>query len=149
MDTSASEAVRPGAVETAKFYLSGFPDFVAYFALALIFAAVFTVVYSRITPHHEFKLIREGNMAAVPALLGALLGFALPMRAAMGGAASLVDFGLWSLIAAVVQIGAYYVARMAMPDLSERIGHGEMAAGAWLGGVAVVVGVLNAAAMTY
>lgn len=149
MEAATVEAIRPGAVETAKFYLSGFPDFVAYFGLALLFAAAFTAIYSRITPHHEFALIRAGNMAAVPALLGALLGFALPMRAAMGGAASLVDFGLWSLIAAAVQIGAYFVARMAMPDLSERISRGEMAAGSWLGGAAVVVGVLNAAAMTY
>ncbi|GLK55941.1 putative membrane protein [Methylopila capsulata] len=140
---------RPNALVVARHYLSGFPEFAAYFALAIVLAGLFLMAYSRITPHHEFRLVRAGNMAAVPALLGALLGFALPMKAAMGGAASLADFALWSVIAAVVQIGAYGAARAVMPDVSIRISNGEMAAGAWLGGVSVVVGVLNAAAMTY
>jgi putative membrane protein len=138
-----------GTADILRGYLSGFPDFAAYLSLSLAFATIFVVTYSRLTPHHEFKLIRDGNTAAVPALLGALLGFALPMRAAMGGAASIVDFGLWSLIAAVVQICAFFLARFAMPELSERITRDELAAGIWLGGVSVLVGVLNASAMTY
>lgn len=138
-----------GVIGAARSYLAGFPDFAAYFALALLIGALFVALYSRLTPHHEFRLIREGNPAAVPALLGAMLGFALPMSAAMGGAASRADFALWSMIAAAVQVGAYWAARAAMPDVSERITRGDLTAGVWLGGMAVTIGVLNAAAMTY
>lgn len=149
MEQADAAQTPPGVLDVLRSYLAGFPDFVSYFALALMFGAIFAAAYSRMTPHHEFRLIREGNAAAIPALLGALAGFALPMRAAMGGAASLVDFALWSLIAAAAQIGAYWIARRAMPDLSDRITRGEVAAGVWLGGISVVVGMLNAAAMTY
>ncbi len=129
-------------------YLAGFPAFLGYFSLSLILVAAFITAYSATTPHHEFQLVRAGNGAAVLALLGALVGFALPMRAAMGGSLNLVDFFIWALIAAAAQIIAYFGARMIMPDVSERIARGEMAAGTWLGGTAVVVGILNAAAMT-
>lgn len=130
-------------------YLGGFPAFACYFALALAFAAAFLAVYSRVTPHHEFRLVREGNPAAVPALLGALIGFALPVKAAMGGSLNLVDFAIWAVIAAAVQVLGLVLARRVMPDLSERISRGEVAAGLWLGGVAVFVGIINSAAMTY
>ncbi|GGF75886.1 DUF350 domain-containing protein [Azorhizobium oxalatiphilum] len=131
-----------------RIYLSGFPAFVGYFSLSLLLIGAFIAAYSAITPHHEFRLVRAGNGAAVFALLGALVGFALPLRAAMAGSLNLVDFFIWALIAAAAQVIAYFGARMAMPDVSARITSGDVAAGAWLGGVAVVVGMLNAAAMT-
>jgi putative membrane protein len=132
-----------------QFYLSGLPAFVGYFALAMVMTIVFMVVYSQVTPHHEFRLVRSGNPAAVPALLGALIGFALPMNSAMSGSLSVLDFALWGLVAAVAQIVAYFVARMVMPEVSLRISAGEVSAGFWLGGVAVTVGLLNAGAMSY
>ncbi len=39
---------------------------------------VVPVLYTLITPHKEFALIREGNTAAAVALGGSLVGFALP-----------------------------------------------------------------------
>lgn len=136
-------------MDTVQFYLGGLPAFAGYFALALAFAAIFMAIYSRVTPHHEFRLVREGNAAAVPALLGALIGFALPMKAAMDGSQNLFDFAIWAVIAALAQIIAYLFARLVMPGVSERISKGETAAGLWLGGVAVFVGIINSAAMTY
>jgi len=130
-------------------YLGGLPAFLTYFAVALAFLVAFGAVYSRITPHHEFTLIRQGNAAAVPAFLGALLGFALPLASAIAHSVNLVDFVLWALIAMVVQVLAFFVARLAMPDVSHQIMDGRVAAGAWLGGIALVFGVVNAACMTY
>ena len=54
------------------------PHFV-YFALALIVAMLFVVIYIWITPYHEFALIRDGNAAAAISLGGALVGFSLPL----------------------------------------------------------------------
>ena len=78
-----------------------------------------------------------------------LLGFALPVASAVAHAAESVDCIIWSVIALFVQIIAYYVARIPVPDLSERIEAGEMAAAIWLGLASVTAGVLSAASMTW
>ena len=129
-------------------YLAGLPAFVVYFVAGLVLLALFAAVYVQITAHREFSLIREGNPAAVPAFLGALVGFAMPLTAAMRFSVNVLDFVIWALIAAAVQIAAYYVGRALMPSVSERIVKGELAAGAWLGGIALVFGMLNATSMT-
>jgi putative membrane protein len=129
-------------------YLSGLPAFLAYFATAGALVLAFAALYIQITAHREFALIREGNLAAVPAFIGALVGFVLPLTTAMQYSANWFDFVIWAVIAAVVQIAAYFLARALMPDVSRRIVDGEIAGGAWLGGVALVFGMVNAASMT-
>jgi len=137
------------AIGQAHFYLQGLPAFAQYFGLALLFTAIFMAVYPRITSHNEYRLVRAGNLAAVLAFVGALVGFALPMKAAMAGSANLVDFAVWAVIAGIVQVAAYFLARFVMPDVSRRIDAGETVGGVWLGGIAVLVGILNSSAMTY
>lgn len=58
--------------------LSGLLPFIAYFLLAMALLATFIRLYTWLTPHHEFALIRAGNPAAATAFGGALIGFALP-----------------------------------------------------------------------
>lgn len=129
--------------------LAGVPAFLLYFAGGLAFLAVFAFVYTRVTTHDEVRLIRSGNTAAVPALLGALGGFALPLSKAIAQSGFFLDFVVWAALAFVVQIAAYYVARAVMPDATTRIESGDISAGVWVGGVALTLGTLNAASMTY
>jgi putative membrane protein len=129
-------------------YLSGLPAFLAYFATAVVMVALFAVLYVQITAHQEFRLIRQCNLAAVAAFLGAVAGFVLPVIAAMHSSVNLVDFVIWAAIAAVVQIAVYFGARLMMPDVSQRIVAGEVAGGLFLGGMAVIFGMINAASMT-
>ncbi len=129
-------------------YLGGLPAFLVYFVTAVVMAGIFAGLYIQITAHNELTLIREGNIAAVPAFLGALVGFAMPLTTAMRFSVNVVDFVIWGVIAAIVQIAAYYLARFLMPNVSQRIVQAELAAGAWLGGIAVVFGMINAASMT-
>jgi putative membrane protein len=129
-------------------YLAGLPAFVIYFSAGLAIMAVFAVLYVQITAHSEFALIREGNVAAVPAFLGAMVGFAMPLTAAMRFSVNVLDFVIWAVIAAAVQIAAYFLGRAMMPSVSERIVRGEIAAGVWLGGIALVFGMLNSTSMT-
>ena len=63
-------------------------------------------------------------------------------------ALSLIDLVLWGVVAMVVQIVAYFLVRLLMPRVSERIESGEIDAGIWLGAVSLVAGILNAASMT-
>lgn len=130
-------------------YVAGLPAFLAYFGSGVVLLVVFALVYSAITPQREFRLIREGNTAAATAYLGALVGFSLPLASAAANSVSIVDFVIWAVIGAVLQLVAFGVAAMVQKELSKRIDAGEMAAGVWAGGVALVTGMLNAACMTY
>lgn len=130
-------------------YVAGLPLFLAYFGIGTALLALFGFAYTAATPHHEMTLIKGGNGAAVTGFLGAILGFSLPLASAAANSVSILDFILWAVIGGVVQVIAFFVASSTMSDLSGRITRGEMPAGAWAGGVALAVGVLNAACMTY
>ena len=51
-------------LDTALTSLAGLPAFAAYFALAVILLLLFIRIYSWVTPHDEFGLIRANNAAA-------------------------------------------------------------------------------------
>ncbi|WP_309676302.1 DUF350 domain-containing protein [Pseudomonas sp.] len=122
--------------------------FVAYILGAAVLFALFQFIYTRITPHKEFELIRSGNVAAAIALGGALIGFAIPASNVIAYSISLLDFVVWSLIAAVVQLLAFLVTSLVLKGTSERIKKGEIAASVYVAAVAISVGMLNAACMT-
>lgn len=128
--------------------LTGFPAFLVYLATALVMVGAFSILYTFITPHREYRLLREGCAAAVPAFLGAMIGYIVPLSAAMRWSTSLLDFVLWAGIAAAIQVLAYGAARLLVPDISKRISANDMSAGMLLGGIALAFGLLNAASMT-
>jgi len=130
-------------------YVQGLPGFLAYFGSGVVLIVLFAALYSLVTPHREFTLIREGNCASATAFVGALLGFSLPLASAAANSVSIVDFVIWAGIGAIVQLFAFGVAAIAQKGLAGRIASGEMCAGIWAGGIALVVGLLNAACMTY
>ena len=130
-------------------YVTGLPDFLAYFAIGAALLASFAIVYSRVTPQREFSLIASGNSAAATAFLGALLGFAMPLASAAAHSVSLADFVIWALIGAAIQLLAFGAAALAQPRLASRITEGELSAGLWAGGISLVTGLLNAACMTW
>lgn len=132
-----------------SFSLSGFDEFLVYFGLAIAFVAIFLVVYARLTPYPEFKLIREGNAAAAASLSGALLGFTLPLASAIVHSVHPWDMMIWSVIALVVQLLVFVLVRFTMVNVARHVPQGDVAAGVFLGAVSVCAGILNAACMTY
>ena len=136
-------------METVVLSFEGLPLFLAYLGTAVVLTLVYIVIYMWVTPHAEIALIRENNLAAALAFAGSLVGFCLPLANTIAGSVSLVDCAIWGLIALVVQILIYYVARLPMPKISERIENGEMASGVWLGSASLAGGLLNAACMSY
>ncbi|RON10974.1 hypothetical protein BK659_01710 [Pseudomonas brassicacearum] len=122
--------------------------FVSYIIGAALLFAIFQFVYTRITPHKEFELIRSGNTAAAIALSGAIIGFAIPASNVIAYSVSLLDFAVWALIAAVVQLLAFLMTSLVLKGTSERIRNGEIAAAIYVAAVAISVGLLNAACMT-
>ena len=57
----------------------GLPAFLSYFGSAMLLLLLFGFIYTRLTAHDEFELIRHGKSAAAVALGGSLLAFALPL----------------------------------------------------------------------
>ncbi|HRJ69843.1 MAG TPA: DUF350 domain-containing protein [Beijerinckiaceae bacterium] len=128
--------------------LAGIPAFFIYFAASAAVLTVFGILYIRITAHHETDLIRQGNVAAAVGYGGALIGYSLPLSRSVAQAATIPDFLIWAILAFLVQIGAYWVAKRIVPDISDRISKGDMASAVLLGGLAIACGMLNAASMT-
>src|SRR6201985_520984 len=112
--------------------LAGLPAFLVYFCTAIVVVVVYLLVYTRITVRDEFKLIRDNDPAAAIALGLSLLGFVLPLVSAIAHAANIVDCLIWAAIALIVQIIVYFLVRVPVPKLSERIASGELAAAIWL-----------------
>ena len=130
-------------------YVAGLPAFLAYFVSGVVLLALFAGLYTLVTPQKELTLIRGGNSTATVAYLGALIGFSLPLASAAANSVSIVDFAIWAVVGAIVQLFAFGIAVLTQPGLPRRITKGEMSAGLWAGGVALVIGLLNAACMTY
>lgn len=122
--------------------------FVAYIVGAAVLFALFQFIYTRLTPHKEFELIRSGNVAAAIALGGAIVGFAIPASNVIAYSISILDFVVWAVIAAFVQLLAFLMTSLVLKGTSERIKKGEIAAGIYVAAVAISVGMLNAACMT-
>jgi len=130
-------------------YLVTLPLFLLYFGSSLALTVVFLGIYQWITPHHEMRLIREGNAAAAVSLAGAGLGFILPLSSAIANSQNLSDMLVWGVVAMIVQLLTFAVARLLKPELCTRISEGSMAAGTFLAAMSLGVGVLNAACLTY
>jgi len=128
--------------------LSGLLPFLTYFVPALVLVLVFGAVYSRLTPHNEFGLIKSGNSSAAIAFGGSLIGFVLPLCTAIVHAVSLLDFLIWGLIALIVQLLTFSVVRLFIPQLSKRIGDDQAAAALFVSLSSVAIGLVNAACMT-
>jgi len=127
--------------------LAGLPAFLVYFCTATIVVLLYLFVYTRITAHNEFELIRNNVPGAAISLGLSLLGFTLPVVSAMTHAANVIDCLIWSIIALIVQVVVYYAVRIPVPKLSERIAAGELAPAIWLGLASLSAGALNASSM--
>ena len=129
--------------------VSAFPNFVRYVVVGFALAGLFLWIYVLITPWREFALIRTGNSAAAMALVGALLGFCLPLANTIAHSSSLTDVVLWSLVALLVQAVVHIALRLMMPYLKQAIEANETAAGITAGGFSLSFGLINAACLTY
>ncbi|MDF0733622.1 DUF350 domain-containing protein [Pseudomonas entomophila] len=122
--------------------------FILYISVALVMFWLFQFIYTHLTPHREFALIRDDNSAAAVALGGALIGFSLPASNIIAYSAGLLDVVVWCVIGALVQLLAFSLTSLVLKGLAGRIAKGEMAAAIYAAAVAISVGLLNAACMT-
>ena len=126
----------------------GLVDFLVYFVTAIGLVALYLLIYALATARNQFALVRQNVTSAALSLGLSLIGFALPLSSAIVHAQSVVDCIVWGLVALAVQILVYWLVRLVVPRLSDRIAAGEMSAALFLGAASLAAGVINSAAMT-
>jgi putative membrane protein len=136
-------------MDFVKFSLSGFDEFLIYAGLSVVFIYVYMIIYLWVTPYNELKLIKDGNVAAAVSLSGSVIGFSLPLAAAISHSVHPWDMMLWGVIAALVQLLVYVAVRFTFLNVTRRIPDGQVASGVVLGAISIAAGILNAACMTY
>ena len=130
-------------------YLANLPAFIEWWSLAALLSFAFAAIYLFITPQHEIRLIRQGNVSAAVCFSGALLGYVLPLASALVHGDSLFDFLLWGLVAMLVQVVVYFLLRLLIRNLTSYIEEDRIAVAILAATVSLCSGILNAAAMVY
>ena len=138
-------------METIMNSLAGLDNFAIYFGISIVFLFVLKIIYALVTPHDEWKLVKEEkNVAAAVGFGGALVGFAIALGGAASNSIALIDFAIWGFVAIIAQSLAFALLRFTfMPKIAERINNNEVSAGVMLASMSIAVGLLNAACMTY
>jgi putative membrane protein len=124
---------------------SSFFAFATYFGAAVALTALFVLIYVWTTPHNEFKLMREGNSAAALGLIGTLLGFVIPLALVISVSGSLMQATIWGGGALLVQTIGQLGARLLFPNLTTDIVAGKFSAAILQSGIALSLGILQAA----
>lgn len=124
--------------------LNNLPAFASFFATSVALLAVFVCLYMLVTPFSELALIRAGNEAAAISLGGALIGFALPLAVSVAVSHNLYAMLSWGVVAGLVQLLTFTVARLALPGINRSIPEGRLASGIFLASLSIGVGILNA-----
>lgn len=127
--------------------LNTLPAFGLYFVTAIALLAVFMTIYALITPYDEITLIRNGNVAASISLGGALIGIAMPVANAIVSSHNIYLMLGWGLIACIIQLFVFLVARVALPHITQDIPADKLAAGIFLAALSIGVGIINAACL--
>ena len=116
--------------------------YLQYLGLAIVLEAVFAAAYLHSTPNAELRLTREGNTACALSFGGALI-------ASIRQSVQLVDFILWGVVAAVIQIALYHIAtRLIIRNASRELANNNTAVGTLLAALSISIGLLNAACLS-
>src|SRR5262249_28460166 len=87
--------------------LSGLPAFLIYLIVGSVLIAAYLYLYTLITPHDEFALVRTDKPGAAISLGLSMIGFALPLTSSIAHSDGIIDMAIWGVIALLVQIAAY------------------------------------------
>lgn len=126
---------------------AGLPIFMLHLGSATIAWAVALALYVWITPHREFALIRDGNMAAAVSFGGAAIGLALPLAFCLAASVNVWDVLIWGSVTLILQLVAFRAVDLLIGNLSKRIEENEVAAATFLPMTKIALATLNAAAV--
>lgn len=127
-------------------FVNTLPHFAAYFGTTVALFAAFLFLYTLITPNREFDLIKRGMKAPAFQMVGAALGYAIPVAVVTSFAVNIPDMVMWTGVVLVVQLATFFILSFVV-DASRRIAEDCVGTGVFTGGMCVAVGILQAACM--
>ncbi len=120
--------------------MDAFVSFISYFVVAIVLLVIFMFIYEKVTPYNEYAEIANNNIAAAITFGGAIIGFTLPLAAAIFYTHDLLEMAMWAGITGVVQLVVFMVLRRFVPDIKA----GHIAPAVLLFSMSVSIGILNA-----
>lgn len=129
-------------------FISGFPNFITQFGVAMGLFIVGLTTYVLLTPHKELALIRDGNASASLAFGAVVVGLAIPIGACLAHSLSLIDLAVWGTVTLLVQLITFRVVDIFLRGLPRRIAEGDVAAAIFLMAVKLGVGIILAGALS-
>ncbi len=129
-------------------FLASVGAFALHLVVGVLLLGAYGYLYTRTTPHDEIALIRKGNASAAFGFGGALIGFAIVVSRAIGFSEHVGEVVVWGLIGLAVQVAGHWLLSRALPRLYSAIEEGDLGAGFMKAGVAISLGLVNAASMT-
>ncbi len=125
-----------------------FYNYVVHLFSGLLMVLLFAAIYLRVTPFCELSLIRQGIVAPALSLGGAIIGFSLTVASSILHNDNYLMFLAWGAAGLAVQLLTYMLLGRLVPRLPDLLSANNVAAGAFAGTVALVVGIINAACMS-
>lgn len=129
-------------------FLPAFLQYLIYLSSGLVLLAVFAVLYCRVTPIDELKLIRSRGHAAALSFGGAILGFSLTLAASAWHLNNWNDFMMWGMLAMVVQILVHVVVARCIHTFNEDLVDNNLAMGVLSGSIQLAAGLINAGSLS-
>lgn len=127
---------------------TGLPVLLGQLALTLVIWLVSLSICLWVTPCHEIREIRSGNVAAAVAGGGAALGAAIPLAFCFAGSVSSWDIVIWAVPIMILQVSAFWLTQLFVPDLSAKLEENDLAAAIFLLCFRLGFASINAAAIS-
>ncbi|MGO9931712.1 MAG: DUF350 domain-containing protein [Steroidobacteraceae bacterium] len=124
--------------------LNAIVSFIEYLGTSVALLALFVYIYARATPYKEFSLIAHDNIAVAVTFVGAVLGFTMPMLAAIYYTHSLLEMIVWAAITCLVQLGVL----VALRSQAKRIEEGHVSSAMMVATFSIAIGLLNAVSIS-
>ncbi|ESQ91314.1 hypothetical protein ABAC460_07035 [Asticcacaulis sp. AC460] len=134
--------------------LANLPDYFLFFGAGLLVWGVGLFLYELVTPIKEFDEIRNGNTAVAINFMAVAIALALPIQSVGHSTFNPLELVLWGGIGIVSQVATHLVIRTFWKTTYGRLtARGDekpcIASALLLSGFSLVVGMLNAAALSY
>ncbi len=126
---------------------SGFPYLIFYLLVVTFIYLVGIFIYTALTPHKEFKLISDGNMAAAVSFSALIIGLALPLAACLINKFGLIDVAIWGTVSLFLQLFLFRLTDAIFRDMPRRIEKGEVPAATVLASFKIAGSILLAVAI--
>lgn len=123
--------------------------FSAYFFIGVAMVIIFLFIYSKITPHNEWQLIKNNNTAAALAFSGTLLGYVIPFIQCGNQCGEYSRLFRMGRDCSGDSITRFCWRQALYARIKRKIINHNTAAGMFMGTAALAGGIFNAACMTW